>query len=327
LVASEETLGEQDVLGRNSGEEKKDDLGRVGAEGASRAKQGTEERTAGVLSAAEEASLEAAVLVACQLGPVVERKRRRHGAFTLPSVSTVRVVLHEAVQSAAVTFGTRAAEEWADGFVFTPAIRGRDATLLKDYGGDCVQPHKRAKGTQNRLSVRQVRTLVAAMDLTDPQDLERLVRIAEGLHITIPVDFEPSCFENRPPLRRKYKEEVAHAVNKLLSLQWDKDTVLLLPTEIVAGLPGCTSPPQHWVLNAGKAQGRPICDTSSSNPESDALNGTGKEGKNEVRRAIAEEWWGSIQHPTLESLVWRWWTSMEPRTSCCGRRTSPRPST
>jgi hypothetical protein len=52
------------------------------------------------------------------------------------------------------------------------------------------------------------------------------------------VDFEPSGFENRPPLRRKYKKEVAHAVNKLLSLQWDKETVLLLPTEIVAGLPG-----------------------------------------------------------------------------------------
>ena len=41
------------------------------------------------------------------------------------------------------------------------------------------------------------------------------------------------------------------------------------------------------------AQGRP---TSSPNPpESDALNGTGKEGKDAVRRAIL--------HPTLESLV------------------------
>jgi hypothetical protein len=276
----------------------------VGVESESGEVQGSGERTTGVLSAAEEASLEAAVMIACQFGPVVERKRRRQGAFTLPSVSTVRAVLHEAVQSAAVTFGTRAAEEWADGFVFTPAMRGRDATLLRNCGGDFVQlcAHKRAKGARNRLSVRRVRALVTAADLTDPRDLERLVRIAEGLHITTPVDFEPSGFENRPPLRRKYKEEVAHAVNKLLSLQWDKDTVLLLPTETVAGLPGVHFSPQHWVLKAGKAQGRPICDTSNPNPESDALNGTGKEGKDAVRQAIAEEW-GSILHPTLESLV------------------------
>jgi hypothetical protein len=303
LVAREETFDEQGVR-RNSEEEKDDTLGRVGAEGAGGATQGTEDRTAGELSAAEEASLEAAVLIACQFGPVVERKRRRQGAFTLPSVSTVRAVLREAVQSAAVTFGTRAAEEWADGFVFTPAMCGRDATLLKNCGGDFVQlcAQKRAKGAKNRLSVRRVRTLVTAADLTDPQDLQRLVNIAEGLHITKPVDFEPSGFENRPPLRRKYKEEVAHAVNKLLSIQWAKDTVLLLPTEVVAGLPGVHFSPQHWVLKAGKAQGRPICDTSNPNPESDALNGTGKDGKDAVRRAIAEEW-GSILHPTLESLV------------------------
>ncbi len=243
LVASEETLGEQDVLGRNSGEEKEDNLGRVGAEGVGGAKQGTEERTAGVLSTADEASLKAAVLVACQLGPVVEHKRRRHGAVTLPSVSTVRAMLHEAVQSAAVTFGTRAAEEWADGFVFKPAIGGRDATLLKDCGGDFVQlcAHKRAKGAQNQLSVRRVRTLVAATDLTNPQDLERLVRIAEGLRIN-----------------RKYKEEVAHAVNnKLLFLQWDKDTVLLLPTEIVAGLSRCTSPHSTGCSMRARRKGGP----------------------------------------------------------------------
>jgi hypothetical protein len=84
------------------------------------------------------------------------------------------------------------------------------------------------------------------------------------------------------------------------------------------------------VLKAGKAQGPPICDTSNPNPESDALNGTGEEGKDAVRRAIAEEW-GSILHPTLESLVKMVLEMMVDkhgtRTSCCGRKTSPRPST
>jgi hypothetical protein len=71
---------------------------------------------------------------------------------------------------------------------------------------------------------------VVAADLTDPRDLERLVRIAEGLQITTPgdfaVDFEPSGFEDRSKLCRKCKEEVTHAVNKLL-----------LSTETAAGLP------------------------------------------------------------------------------------------
>jgi hypothetical protein len=256
------------------------------------------------LSITERAAVESAVILACQFGPVVRRKRSRQGAFTLPSTTTVRAVLREAVKSAAVTFGTRAAEEWADGFVFSPEMRGRDATLLTSCGGDFVRlcAHRRTKGAANRLSARRVRALVVAADLSDPLDFARLLRIAEGLHITTPADFVPSGFSNRPPLRRKYREEVSHAVNKLLSLQWQKETVLLLPTDMVANLPGVHFSPQHWVLKAGKAQGRPICDTSNPAPGSDALNGTGKEGKEIVRQAIAQEW-GAILHPTLGDLV------------------------
>ncbi len=68
--------------------------------------------------------------------------------------------------------------------MFTPAMRGRDATLLKNCCGDFVQlcAHRRERGAKNQ-SVRRVKTSVAAVELTYPRDLERLVRIAEGLHL------------------------------------------------------------------------------------------------------------------------------------------------
>jgi hypothetical protein len=55
--------------------------------------------------------------------------------FNVPSVCSVRALLQEAVRSAAVTFGTRATEEWADGFSFTPEMRRWDAALCAKEGG------------------------------------------------------------------------------------------------------------------------------------------------------------------------------------------------
>ncbi len=72
-------------------------------------------------------------------------------------------------------------------------------------------------------------------------------------------------------------------MNKLLGLQWDKNTVVLLPTQVVAGLCGVHFSCIHWALKSGKPHGRVIGDTTNPSPESDALNGTGKAGKDAVR--------------------------------------------
>jgi hypothetical protein len=253
----------------------------------------------GELSAQERISVDSAARIAERFAPAVGRE----SAVVLPD-STVRGLLREAVESAAISYGTRAAEEWAEDFSFSPTMRERDGALLAQCEGDFgrMVAAKRVVSAGNRLSERRVRALVRAEDLTDEKDFERLLRIARGIRIQTPDEFVPSGFTNRPPLRRKYQLEVSHAVNKLLAMQWEKDTVLLLPTEVVARLPGIHFSPIHWVLKSGKPQGRVIGDTSNPAPGSDALNGTGKDGKDAVRRAIMAEW-GRIVHPTLRDLV------------------------
>ncbi len=57
-------------------------------------------------------------------------------------------------------------------------------------------------------------------------DFRRLIRIARGIRITVPLDFVPCS--TPPPLRRKYRVEVPNAVNKLLHKQWEVSTVTFL---------------------------------------------------------------------------------------------------
>jgi hypothetical protein len=85
---------------------------------------------------------------------------------------------------AAETYGICAAQEWADGFVFSTDTRSRDATLFQ------LCSAKRALMASDRLSEERVR---------------RLFELLAGCIMI--------------PLRRKYKVEVSNAVNKLLNKQ------------------------------------------------------------------------------------------------------------
>jgi hypothetical protein len=213
-------------------------------------------------------------------------------------------ILKEALASSATSFCSRAAQTWADGFVFPPEAKEGDATLLRQCGGDfdALWAIKRAMGAADKLSPARVKSTVRRRDLTDRKDYGRLMCIARGIEIETLPTFRPSGGTHRPPMRTKYTRDVPNAVNKLLHKQWLKSTVLLLPTALVALIEGIHYSYQHWTVKAGKAEGRTLCDTSNGAPGEQTLNGNTPAEKETLRQMMIKRW-GRIEHPTLHDLV------------------------
>jgi hypothetical protein len=173
----------------------------------------------------------------------------------------------------------RAAQEWANGFVFSEETQTLDARLFEQNDFDFVRlcAAKRASTAGDRLSEERVRNFLTLDEFGE--DFRRLIRIARGVRIVVPPEFIP-C--NDPlPLRRKYKVEVPNAVNKLLGKQWDAGTVIILPTELVRRyIAGVHFSFQHWTTKAGKACGRCLCDVANAPCGCVPLNGLGIDRNN-----------------------------------------------
>jgi hypothetical protein len=252
------------------------------------------------LSSAEVVAVERAVRVAGKFRKVLRASTKRHRSGN-PTVSLVQNLLMRASVAAAETYGIRAAQEWADGFVFSADAQSRDAALFQQVGFDFVQlcSAKRALRAADRLSEERVRRLLSLADFGE--DFRRLIRIARGIRIMIPPGFVPCS--TPPPLRRKYKVEVPNAVNKLLNKQWEAGTVIILPTDLVRQhIPGVHFSFQHWTTKAGKACGRSLCDVANASGDAIPLNGLGTDGKQWLRDKL-EKLWGKIVHPTVKSLA------------------------
>jgi hypothetical protein len=260
------------------------------------------------LSSEEVASVNAATELALEFGPILNTSKSNNTRTQCPppplTVVAVMGVLREALTAAAVSFCSRAAQVWAEGFTFPKDARETDAAMLQLEGGDLYKfiSAKRAKDAHIRLSEERVRAVIRKDALTDKKDYGRLMAIARGIEIETEPNFVPSGYHSRPKMRLKYTRDVPNAVNKLIHKQWVKSTVVLLPTELLANTEGVHFSPIHWTTKAGKAEGRVLGDTSNGEKGAHLLNGNGKEGKKYIRERMIKRW-GAIKHPTLEDLV------------------------
>lgn len=207
-------------------------------------------------------------------------------------------MLGDALAVGAESMGVRAAQEYGRDFGDWPTdARERDAALLAGFNGDfeklCQSHYDKRK--ERRLSVRRIKSLIKE---THPE-YRRLVKIARGIRIQRPPRFAPN---GKCPLQRAKYVLVSGAANKLILKQWNAGTVLLLPTKTLLKVDGIHFSPQHWAVKAGKACGRIICDVANSDPGEIPVNGDGKDGKEEMREKMREEW-GEIVHPTLEDIA------------------------
>jgi hypothetical protein len=178
-------------------------------------------------------------------------------------VPTVKNMLSEFFAAAAESFGTRAAQVWADGFVFPSEALLNDAKMFEqcDFDFAALCDAKRTATAHDCISVSRVASMVCKKRFG--ADFTRLMRIARGIRIITPPDFVPCATPAK--LRRKYAVDVPNAVNKLLYQQWINGTVILLPTDLVRqNVSGVHFSFQHWTLKAGKACGRCLYDVANA---------------------------------------------------------------
>jgi hypothetical protein len=139
-----------------------------------------------------------------------------------------------------------------------------------------------------RLSLESVDRWVPT---TDP-DYGRLRDLVSGIPIITAEDFRPNGAP--PKLRAKYLR-MAPAVNKLMYQLYEKDNIIIMPTEKAKQIKGVHFSSTHWALKKGKVWGRPIGDASSSEEGTSPLN-------SERVKELVKEMWGDIEHPTVEIL-------------------------
>lgn len=264
------------------------------------------EGVAPVLSDQELLSVQLALEVADQFAAVVKRKKK--GVVVSLSASAIEAVLKEAIAAAAESYGVRACQLWADGFQLSKESREQDLQLFRSCGNDFTRfvQAKRQPRAADRLSEERVTRVVDPAALSVPEDFARLLDIARGIVIQTDSDFTPRADRENIPMRKRYTEQVSHAVNKLLHKQWLEGTVVLLPTSVAETIPGVHFSFQHWALKAGKACGRSICDVAYWSKFYAALNGVAKEGKERVR-AMMRAKWGTIEHPTVAQIALMIW--------------------
>jgi hypothetical protein len=206
-------------------------------------------------------------------------------------VSEISSLVRNSILSADENYGELEAIEWANGYTFPPGLGSRDAERLRELNGDLAAMTRERHAEMlvvGRLCDESIKNTV---DPSDP-DFSLLRGLVTGIPIVTAQEFKPNG--KPPPLRSKYLR-VAPAVNKMMYELYDAGLIFILPTEAALLIPGVHFSSTHWAKKKGKKKGRPIGDASSS--ESGCpLNG-------EEVKVKVDALWGSIRHPTVESLV------------------------
>ena len=209
------------------------------------------------------------------------------------SVDEVEYLVWEAYKSADDDYGEKEAIEWADGFKFRDGFGECDRIGLEEAGGDLeayirLLHSKMSSDGGRRLSRESIERLVPP----DDPDYDRLLDLVDGIEILTAESFTPNL--KPPPLRRKYVR-MAAPVNKLMQQLYDKGFIIVIPTREALKIDGIHFSQTHWALKKGKKYGRPIGDASAEEGDFEALN-------SDEAKAMADEKWGRIKHPTINEL-------------------------
>ena len=197
----------------------------------------------------------------------------------------------EAIASTDGNYGIQEAIKWANGYEFPQHLVDSDLRLFRASQLDFNKMVKRrlTKLGDNRLSRLRVSRL-----REDNPELERLLDIAQGMRVPLPIGFLPNAKGSLTPLRPVYVE-VHQAVDKMLADLHGQGLAFCLPKkDAIALIDGLHLGKASWTPKKGKASGRSIGDMSFC--DGTPLNC-------DESKAIAEEWWGKIELPTIEDVV------------------------
>jgi len=205
--------------------------------------------------------------------------------------SEIRGLVEEAMQSADENYGELEAIEWADGYRFPSNLGQRDSQRLIELNGDLAAMTKERHAAMLKVGRLSDESISLTVDPFDP-DIDLLRSLVMGIPIITAQAFAPNG--KPPPLRQKYLR-VAPAVNKMMYELYEAGLVFIVTTEVALRIPGVHFSSTHWATKKGKKKGRPIGDASSSE--------TGHPLNCEEVKLRVDSMWGTIKHPTVESLV------------------------
>ena len=197
----------------------------------------------------------------------------------------------ESIASADGNYGIQEAVKWAEGFEFLQNLVDSDMRLFRasqlDFSAMVRRRLKKIGST--RLSAHRVEQL-----RPDNPERERLLDIASGMRVPLPVGFVPNGKGERTPLRPAYVE-VHQAVDRMLADLHAQGLAFCLPkAEAIAFIDGLHLRKASWTPKKGKASGRSIGDMSFC--DGTPLNC-------DESKQIAESWWGKIELLTIDEVV------------------------
>jgi len=180
-------------------------------------------------------------------------------------VREIANLVKEAIQSADKNFGDHEAIEWASGFNFPPGLGTRDANKLFEFNGNLADVTRERHTFMLKQGRLCKESTQRTVDPSDP-DYALLMSLVDGVPKVTADAFVPNA-----------------------------GLIFILPTTVVLAIPGVHFSSTHGAKKQGKKKGRPIGDASSSESGC-ALN------NDEVKLKV-DAMWGTIGHPTVETLV------------------------
>lgn len=203
----------------------------------------------------------------------------------------MKVLLLEANEHATSVYDESSAREWAGAYAFPPEYVRSDVACLRAAQRDFIAMVRRRLQilSPDRLNPTRIGNL-----LPHNPEINLLLDLAAGMHVPLPVGFVPNGSMDPSPLRSTYVA-VAPAVNKMLGELLKQRLAFLLPVKMAREcvlnlhLAKC-----HWTPKKGKASGRPLGDLTFV--DGTPLNTT-------ATKEAASEYYGKIQHPTIEDIA------------------------
>jgi hypothetical protein len=187
-------------------------------------------------------------------------------------------------------YGIQEAITWGSDFKWPQDIGKRDSSRALEASyelEDMIRRHRRVNG-KKRLCVERVNRLVNKED----EDYERLISLSGGMIVFTDEMFIPN---NKPPPLRSLYTTVCNAVNKVLVELWKEELVFILPKSITPKFGTVHYTSLHWTKKKMKESGRYLFDARDDKYGS-ALN-------SDKAREKLEEYYGPINHPTINDLI------------------------
>ena len=205
----------------------------------------------------------------------------------------VEELMTQVYRSTEDDYGIEAAVEAGGDFEFPQEAVADGVRLLREARGslDELAVTRQREMLHDRLNHERIDQTLSA----ENPEKQLLHDLVDGIRVPTAPGFTPNGNQRRPPLRQLYTR-VHHAVHKMLWGLVEGGLAVLLPLQVALAIVGIHFIAAHWAAKKGKMLGRPITDASDESTTGSTLNGP------EVK-AMVDEQYGVICHPTIEAII------------------------